>query len=128
MGIPIEFHLDHLQIADDTENKVRAYIDRLEESRNDITGAFVSVKQLSGKPTVNEYEARIVFYHKPNNITGTSRSGSIPEALLGALNSTRRQLRKARSATRDRRKRATKAVLVQPELQPEPEHGSLHHG
>jgi len=113
MGVPIEIHLDHLQIADDTEKKVRAFIEGLEEGRNDITGAFVSVKQLSGKPTVNEYEARIVLYHKPSNITGTERSRAIPEALLGALHSTRRQLRKARSASRDRRKRATKAVFVE---------------
>lgn len=115
MAVPIEFHLDHLQIADDTETKVRTFIEGLEEGRNDITGAFVSVKQLSGKPTVNEYEARIVLYHKPNNITGTERSGAIPEALLGALNSTRRQLRKARSASRDRRKRARKAAFVERE-------------
>lgn len=115
MAVPIEVHLDHLQIADDTDQKVRAFIDGLEEGRNDITGAYVSVKQLSGKPTVNEYEARVVLYHKPNNITGTGRSGAIPEALLGALNSTRRQLRRARSASRDRRKRATKAILIEPE-------------
>jgi len=81
MGRPIEFHLGHLQIADDTGKKVRAFNEGLEKGRDDITC--------------------------------TERSGTIPEALLGALNSTRRQLRKARSAFRDRRKRATKAVLVE---------------
>ena len=111
MAIPIEFHLDRLQIADDTEAKVRSLIDGLEEGRSDITGAYVSVKQLSGKPTVNEYEARIVLYHRPNNITGTSRSADIPEALLNAIGSAKRQLRKARASTRDRRKRAKKPLL-----------------
>jgi len=52
MGRPIEFHLGHLQIADDTGKKVRAFNEGLEKGRDDITC--------------------------------TERSGTIPEALLGA--------------------------------------------
>lgn len=115
MSINIELHLDHLQIAADVQEKIQARVDALEEGRNDITGAYLSIKQMSGKPTVNLYEATLVLYHKPDNISGSAKSENIPDAVAGALTSVERQLRKARSAVRDRRKRAQKASKLLPE-------------
>lgn len=112
MSINLELHLDHLQISDAVVDKIQSRLDRMEEGHNDITGAYVSVKQMSGKPTVNLYEATVVLYHKPENLTGAAKSRDIPDALAGALVAVERQLRKARSAIRDRRKRAVKASTI----------------
>ncbi len=115
MSINLEIHLDHLDISRLTEDKIHGRLEKMEDGHHDITGAFLSVKQMSGKPTVNVYEATFVLYHKPENITASEKSEDIPEAIAGAVASVERQLRKARSAIRDRRKRARKAVEVFPE-------------
>ena len=110
MAINLELHLDHLQISEDLREWIDAHLNKLEEGHSDITGAHLSVKQLSGKPTVNEYEATLTLYHKPDNISGSFKSTSIPESVQEAYRSVERQLRKARSAIRDRRKRARRDV------------------
>lgn len=114
MSINLELHLDHLHISDAVVDKIHARLDRMEEGHHDITGAYLSVKQMSGKPTVNVYEATCVLYHRPENLTGSAKSRDIPEAIAGALVGVERQLRKARSAIRDRRKRAVKASKLEP--------------
>lgn len=114
MSINLELHLDHLHISDAVVEKIQSRLDGMEEGHNDITGAYVSVKQMSGKPSVNLYEATVVLYHKPENLTGSAKSRDIPEAITGALVGVERQLRKARSAIRDRRKRAVKASKLTP--------------
>ena len=106
MAINVELHLDHLQISEDTHNWIQDKIDQLEKGYHDITGAHLSVKQLSGKPTVNKYEVKLLLYHKPENIVGSDKSESIPEAIQSAFSAAERQLRKARSIPKDRRKRA----------------------
>ncbi|PIQ61721.1 MAG: hypothetical protein COV99_08545 [Bacteroidetes bacterium CG12_big_fil_rev_8_21_14_0_65_60_17] len=115
MSVNLEIHLDHLEISRLTEEKIHNRLEKMEDGHHDITGAYLSVKQMSGKPTVHVYEATFVLYHKPENITASEKSEDIPEAIAGAVASVERQLRKARSAIRDRRKRARKAVEVPPE-------------
>lgn len=110
MAINLELHLDHLQISEDTREWIDGRLAKLESGRRDITGAHLSVKQMSGKPTVNEYEATLTLYHKPDNISGSEKSSAIPEAIMGAFSSVERQLKKARTAVKDRRKRARKDV------------------
>lgn len=110
MAINLELHLDHLQISDDTYDWITTRLNGLEEGHTDITGAHLSIKQLSGKPTVNEYEAKLTLYHKPDNISGSHKSPLIPEAIQEAYSSVERQLRKQRNAIRDRRKRARRGV------------------
>ena len=106
MAFNLELHLDHLQISQDTHDWITSRLNKLEEGHSDITGAHLSIKQQSGKPTVNEYEATLTLYHKPDNISGSHKSPLIPEAIQEAYSSVERQLRKKRSAIRDRRKRA----------------------
>lgn len=113
MAINLELHLDHLQISDDMREWIDSRLNKLVEERSDITGAHLSVKQLSGKPTVNEYEATLTLYHKPHNISGSFKSRAIPEAIQEAYSSVERQLRKARSAVRDRRKRARRDIVIE---------------
>ncbi|MDA0682843.1 MAG: HPF/RaiA family ribosome-associated protein [Bacteroidetes bacterium] len=118
MAVNLELHLDHLQISTDLQDSIKTNLERLEEGHHDITGAHMSVKQLSGKPTVNEYEAKLTLYHKPDNIVASSRSRNIPEAVQGAFGSVERQLRKARTAVKDRRRRARKVIPSVSELPP----------
>jgi ribosome-associated translation inhibitor RaiA len=106
MAINVELHLDHLQVSQDTLTWIDDKISQFEKGHHDISGAHLSVKPLSGKPTVNRYLATLVLYHKPENIAGSFKSGSIPEAIQTAFSAAERQLRKARSAVKDRRKRA----------------------
>ena len=96
-------------------------MDKLEAGRRDITGAHLSVKQMSGKPTVNEYEATLTLYHKPDNIAGSGKSPVIPEAIMEAFSSVERQLKKARTAARDRRRRVRKDVAVKVDVDPGPD-------
>ena len=118
MAINVELHLDHLQISQDTHLWITDKIAQLEKGHHDITGAYLSVKQLSGKPTVNKYEVTLLLYHKPENIVGSDKSENIPEAIQSAFAAAERQLRKARSASKDRRKRATG---IPPYVEPEPD-------
>ena len=106
MAINVELHLDHLQISSASQDWIDEKLSQFEEGHKDITGAHLSIKQLSGKPTVHVYEARLVLYHKPDHIVGSHKSSSIPEAMQEAFTAVERQLRKARSAAKDRRKRA----------------------
>ncbi len=120
MAINVELHLDHLQISKDTQDWIEEKTKQLEKGHHDITGAHLSIKQLSGKPTVNKYLATLVLYHSPENIAGSFKSESISEAVQSAFAAAERQLRRARSSTKDRRKRAvgTKVLL---ETLPPPE-------
>ena len=112
MAINVELHLDHLQISSASQEWIDEKLAKFEEGHHDISGAFLSIKQLSGKPTVHVYEARLVLYHKPDHIVGSHKSSSIPEALQEAFDAAERQLRKARSAAKDRRKRAAKPLDI----------------
>jgi ribosomal subunit interface protein len=106
MAINVELHLDHLQISQETHDWIADRIGQLEKGYNDITSAYLSVKQLSGKPTVNRYEAKLLLHHKPEDIIASAKSTSIPDAIQSAFQAVERQLRRARNAPKDRRKRA----------------------
>lgn len=106
MASEIEFHLDNLKISNQLDQKVRDHYEEWKRGHHDIKNAFVSLKQLSGKKSVHEYEAKIVLYHTPDNIVARHRSSAIPEALHGAIQAIERQLRETRSAFRDRRRKA----------------------
>ncbi len=106
MASEIEFHLDNLRISNQLHQKVRDHYEEWKRGHHDIKSAFISLKQLSGKKSVHEYEAKIVLYHAPDNIIAGHRSSAIPDALHGAIQATERQLRESRAAFRDRRRRA----------------------
>ena len=78
MSVPIEFHLDNLKITDDLKNKVKKHCVSWTEGHHDISNIYISVKQVSGKKSVHDYEAKIVLYHRPDHIVVTHRSPGIP--------------------------------------------------
>ncbi len=114
MANEIEFHLDNLKISKQLEQKVRDRYKDWARGHHDITNAYFSVKQLSGKKSVHEYEAKIVLYHRPENIVTAFRASTIPEAIKGAVQTTERQLRETRAAYRDKRRRAEVQLKEEP--------------
>lgn len=105
MAIPVEIHLDHLQISQDSRAWIYDKLDQMENGYHDISKAHLSVKQLSGKPSVNKYEVKLLLYHKPENIVGSFKSESIPEAIQTAFAAAERQLKKSRTSAKERRRR-----------------------
>lgn len=112
MTVPIEFYLDNLKITRQIENKVRAHFEDWTRGHHDIKNIYISLKQVSGKKSVHEYEAKVVIYHTPEHIIVTHRSLGIPETLTAVIHSAERQLRETRKLYKDRRRRArTEAPL-----------------
>ncbi len=106
MSVPIEFHLDNLKITDSLKNKVEQHCVSWTEGHHDISNIYISVKQVSGKKSIHDYEAKVVLYHRPDHIVVTHRSPGIPEAITAVIHSVERRLRETRKLYRDRRKRA----------------------
>ena len=61
MPVPIEFYLDNLKITQQLEDKVRAHFEDWTHGHHDIANIYLSLKQVSGKKSVNDYEAKIVL-------------------------------------------------------------------
>ena len=106
MANEIEFHLDNLKISKQLEEKVRNRYAHWKHGHHDITSAYFSLKQLSGKKSVHEYEAKIVLYHRPENIVAAFRASTIPESITGIVQKMDRQVRESRAIYRDRRMKA----------------------
>jgi len=106
MTVPIEFYLDNLKISKQLEDKVRARFEDWTHGHHDITNIYISLKQVSGKRSVHDYEAKIVLYHRPDHIVVTHRSPGIPETLTAVIHAAERKLRDTRKLYKDRRKRA----------------------
>ena len=106
MANEIEFHLDNLKISKQLEEKVRNRYTIWKRGHHDITSAYFSLKQLSGKKSVHEYETKIVLYHRPGNIVAAFRASTIPEAVNGAVQTMDRLVRETRAIYRDRRMKA----------------------
>ncbi len=113
MTAQIEFHLDNIKISEQLSKKIRDKIDHWTRGHHDISSAYVSLKQLSGKKTVHRYAAKIVLYRRPANLVATHKSDVIPDALSGAAQAIERQLREHRSSFRDRRKRSRSDLTEQ---------------
>jgi len=101
----IEFHLDGLHLTDDLKAKVSKRIEKLTKGHKDITGASVGIKKLTGSTTVHMFKARVVVYHRPENIAANEKGESVADALNGALDAVDRQVRQQRDLLRERWKR-----------------------
>ena len=109
MSVPVELHLDNLKIASSLKDKLLKRCQTWTDGHHDISNIYISVKQVSGKKSVHDYEAKVVLYHRPDHIVVTHRSPGIPEVLTAVVHSVERRLRETRKLYRDRRKRARTA-------------------
>jgi len=82
----------------EAENRLR----RLTEGHTDITGASVSVDELTSSATPHRYEVRVVAYMRPEYVAAVEKQETVEGALKGALGAVERQVRELREKLRER--------------------------
>ena len=100
---PFDFAFYNETNSPDTEFYEIAYdqITDIAEGHNDIVGASVSLEELSGEETSHAYQARVVLYVRPNNISATEVKSSALDALQKALDAALKQVRDKREKLRN---------------------------
>ena len=71
------------------------------KGHNDVVGASVSMKELSSGETPHVYQARVVLYVRPNNISATAERPSAIDSLKQTLDAAIKQVRKKRQKLKD---------------------------
>ena len=71
------------------------------EGHSDITGASVSMEELSSDETPHAFQARVVLYVRPENIAATEVIPDAQDALQAALDSAIEQVREKRNKLRN---------------------------
>ena len=95
---PFDFEFFNETDLPDAEYYDTAYaqITDAAEGHNDITGASVSLEELSSEETPNAYQARVVLYVRPTNLAATEVMPSAFDALQNALDAAIKQVHKKR--------------------------------
>lgn len=95
---PFDFEFYNETDLPDAEYYDTAYsqITDLAEGHKDITGASVSLEELSSEETPHAYQARVVLYVRPTNIVATEKMPSALDALQNALDAVIKQVREKR--------------------------------
>jgi hypothetical protein len=95
---PFDFEFFNKTNLPDAEYYDTAYaqITEVAEGHNDITGASVSLEELSSDETPHYYQARVVLYVRPTNIAATEKMSSALDALQNALDAATKQVREKR--------------------------------
>lgn len=66
------------------------------EGHQDITGASISLEELSSEETPHAFQARVVLYVRPSNISATEVMSAAMDALQNALDAAIQQVRDKR--------------------------------
>ncbi len=75
------------------------------ELKTGITGAAATIQQpAKGRETNHIFEASIVVYMRPNNVSATEKGSNPQQALKGALDAVGHQIRDQRKKLRDERR------------------------
>jgi hypothetical protein len=95
---PFDFEFYNETSLPDAEYYDTAYaqITDLAKGHNDITGASVSLEELSSEETPHAYQARVVLYVRPTNMVATEKMPSALDALQNALEAAIKQVREKR--------------------------------
>jgi ribosome-associated translation inhibitor RaiA len=75
---------------------------RLAEGHTDITGASVSVDELTGGTTPHRFQVRVVAYMRPEHVVAVEKQETVEGTLKGALSAVERQVRELRNKFRER--------------------------
>lgn len=86
------------ELRQQAENRLR----KLTKGHSDLTGALVSVEEVTEGATPHGYDATVVVYKRPSNLAATEKSDSPDGALKGALSAVERQVRESRDKLRNR--------------------------
>lgn len=101
----VEFHFDDVHLPRNVHDRIERRVTKWLKGHTDITGASIAIREMSGGSTAHEYRARVVLYHRPENIAATVSRPQAGEAVLAALDAAGRQLRETRDILRERWKR-----------------------
>lgn len=93
LDLPIEIHSEVPHFSDRLEMEAESRLVELAEGHRDITGASVSITQPAHGETPYLYQARVVVYMRPDNLTAQEKHDTIEGALKGALKAIERQVR-----------------------------------
>ena len=101
----VEFEFEFYSEAPDVDGDLREEAERrlwdLTEGHDDITGASVGIDELTGSETPHLYQARVVVFMRPNNITAVEKEEVAEFALKKALSAVERQVYEAREKLRE---------------------------
>lgn len=100
---PFEFEFYNETDQPDDELYKIAYekITEVAEGHNDIVGASISLKELTGDETPHAYESNVVLYVRPDNISATQVEESALDSLQNALEAAIKQVRDKREQLRN---------------------------
>ncbi|MGD2163742.1 MAG: HPF/RaiA family ribosome-associated protein [Anaerolineales bacterium] len=96
LNLPVEFHVDRDQSADDLEREAKQRLQKLSQGHSDMTGASISIERQAHGETPHLYRARVTVYVRPKNIHAQEKHESMHIALKGALDAVERQIREKR--------------------------------
>ena len=100
---PFDFEFFNKTNKPDAEFYDAAYTQIIDaaEGHSDITGASVSLEELSSDETPHAYQARVVLYVRPDNLVATEVTPSALDSLQNAPAAAIRQVREKREQLRN---------------------------
>ncbi len=103
MGL-LDFHFEYFgevdNLGDELLTEASERLRALTEGRKDLVGASLAVEDIAGAEDAFFYQARIVLYIKPENITVVEKGDSPEIAVKQALATAVRRVRELRSKRR----------------------------
>jgi ribosome-associated translation inhibitor RaiA len=100
----LDFHFEYYGEIEDLDEELRAEAEQrlraLTEDRKDLVGASLTVEDIAGVEESFFYQARIVAYIKPENITVVEKDDSPERAVKQAIATMERRVRQERSKRR----------------------------
>jgi ribosome-associated translation inhibitor RaiA len=102
---PFEYHLEGVNLSQAVQNRIHRRYQKWSLGHTDITGGAIAVGATDSSETPHEYRARVVLYHRPENIAGIAKATHPADAVTAALDAVERQLRETREVLRERWKR-----------------------
>ena len=102
---PFEFHLEGVRLSEAVRTRIHKRYEKWTHGHTDLTGGAIAVGPTQSAATPHEFRARIVLYHRPENIAAIAKASHPADAVTAALDATERQLREAREVLREKWKR-----------------------
>ncbi len=102
----LEFRVESGSVEPEEEMRHEAgsRLRELTYDHTDIVGASVAVEELTGSETPHLYEARVVVYMRPNNLTVTEKASDALQALQQTLSTMERRVREERAQLREKQR------------------------
>lgn len=101
-NMPIELKTDITDSDADYYVMIENRLRELAEGHTDITGAAATLEQpAEGRETPYIFEASIVVYVRPNDVSATEKASDPEQALKSALDAAERQIREQRNRLKE---------------------------